>query len=286
MSFSPTIITIAEGKVKEFYEQHTEIKASHGWEHIRSVLEHTNKALLSLENYEHGSSSNGASLGAIMTNDHSLSTKVQTEIKLAALLHDVDDRKYFPNTPHGEYPNAIKILHELGTKISSSQGTKDQIIKMISWVSCSENGNQVPNEVRENNAYHLLIPRWADRLCAVGKKGVIRCYQYTQETGRPLSTKDSPRPINEEELWSKYALPSKLDEYMQRGGTSTDMISHYYDKLLHIAKPSSDIVRNPYLEREAESASRELVEVCLRYGKTGKVDEEYIMKLILEEEAK
>ena len=286
MSSSPAIISIAEEKVEKFYQHHTEIKASHGWEHIRSVLDHTNKALLSLENDKHNSSScNGVSLNSTMTNDHSLAPHIQTEIKLAALLHDVDDRKYFPNTPRGEYPNATKILHELGFK-TSSQETINQIIKMISWVSCSENGNEVPDEVRAKNAYHLLIPRWADRLCAVGKKGVIRCYQYTQESGRPLSTQASPRPTNEEEIWSKYALPSKLDEYMQRGGTSTDMISHYYDKLFHIAKPPSDIVRNPYLEREAESLSRELVEVCLRYGKTGKVDEEYIMKLILEEETK
>ncbi len=254
-----SIITKAEELVKEFYVQHSEIKVSHGWGHIESVVDHTNKAILSLE--------------------QTLPSTVKMEIKLAALLHDMDDKKYF-DTPTGKYPNADKILKAVG--ISSFQNAKshEQILKMISWVSCSTNGNKVPPEVEKNNSYHLLIPRWADRLTAVGAKGVVRCYQYNQECGRPLSSEASPKPSNEDELWSKYTLPSKLDEYMKRGGTSTDMISHYYDKLLHISKPPKEIVRNLYLENQAESTSKELVEVCLRYGRTGQVDEEYIKQLM------
>ena len=58
------------------------------------------------------------------------------------------------------------------------------------------------------------------------------------------------------------------------------MISHYYDKLLHIARPPPSIVCNPYLEKMAEQSSSELVEVCLRFGKTGVVDEDYIRGLM------
>ncbi len=259
----PDISTVAkaEEKVKEFYRLHTEIKVSHGWEHIQSVFEHTKKALLSLK--------------------CALPSKTQMEIKLAALLHDMDDRKYFPNTSDGEYPNAEKILREVGITSTVNAKSYEQILKMISWVSCSVNGNNVPAEVEARDAYHLLIPRWADRLCAVGDKGVVRCYQYNQEVGRPLSSEASPRPLSEEELWSKHALPSRLDDYIRRGGTSSDMISHYYDKLLHIAKPPKEIVRNPYLELQAKSTSKALVEVCLRYGKTGQVDEEYIRQLMV-----
>lgn len=263
-SLNKSVIANAEEKVKKFYQQHTEIKASHGWLHIQSVFEHSCKALLSLEH-----------------TTCTLPCKVQTEIKLAALLHDMDDRKYFPETTDGdEYPNASKILNEVGLSKKESPESYEQILKMISWVSCSKNGNTVPPEVEENDAYYLLIPRWADRLCAVGTKGVVRCYQYNQEVGRPLSSENSPRPSNEAELWSKYALPTKLEEYMKRGGTSTDMISHYYDKLLHIAKPPKEIVRNQYLEQQAKSMSKVLVDVCLRYGRTGQVDEEHIKRLI------
>mmetsp|Transcript_18309 Transcript_18309/g.27117 ORF Transcript_18309/g.27117 Transcript_18309/m.27117 type:complete len:269 (+) Transcript_18309:107-913(+) len=258
----PDICDISKAieKVKEFYDQHKEIKESHGWSHILSVFEHTNKALLSLE--------------------HILPSREMIEIKLAALLHDMDDKKYFPDTCPGEHSNANSVLKALGITPFENKESHEKIIKMISWVSCSENGNSVPIEVENNESYHLLIPRWADRLEAVGKKGVIRCYQYNQEMGTPLATDDSPCPRSEEELWSKYALPSKLLDYVNRGGTSTDMISHYYDKLLHIAKPPKDIVRNKYLESQAESMSRDLVEICLRYGRTGQVDEEYIMQLM------
>jgi uncharacterized protein len=58
------------------------------------------------------------------------------------------------------------------------------------------------------------------------------------------------------------------------------MISHYYDKLLHIARPPRNIVRNPYLEEMAQKSSTALVEVCLRFGQTGVVDEEYILGLM------
>eukprot|EP00568_Trieres_chinensis_P004178 CAMPEP_0183299246 /NCGR_PEP_ID=MMETSP0160_2-20130417/6030_1 /TAXON_ID=2839 ORGANISM="Odontella Sinensis, Strain Grunow 1884" /NCGR_SAMPLE_ID=MMETSP0160_2 /ASSEMBLY_ACC=CAM_ASM_000250 /LENGTH=276 /DNA_ID=CAMNT_0025461453 /DNA_START=49 /DNA_END=875 /DNA_ORIENTATION=+ len=246
------IISDAIAKVKEFYLAHPEIKASHGWEeHVSVVFDHAKKALLSLE--------------------YNLPSRVEMEVKLAALLHDVDDTKYFPHASPGTYPNARAILDTVGIKRedeSESASSQEQIIKMISWVSCSENGNTVPEEVKESEEYHLLIPRWADRLEAVGAKGVVRCYQYNQEKRRPLWSEESPRPTSEQELWSKYALASKLQDYMDRGGTSADMISHYYDKLLHIARPPKDIVRNPYLEQAAKTSSKDLVDVCLGFGRT------------------
>ena len=149
---------------------------------------------------------------------------------------------------------------------------------MISWVSCSENGNTVPNEVRDTDAYHLLVPRWADRLEAVGKVGVVRCYRYNQEKGAPLHSAASPRPRSRDEVY-RLASPDRFERYRESGGRSADMISHYYDKLLHIARPPPEIVRNAYLERAAEQGAEALVEVCLRFGRTGEVDEEFILEL-------
>ncbi|KAL9185656.1 hypothetical protein ACHAXT_003433 [Thalassiosira profunda] len=260
------VVPDAVEKVKEFYANHSEIKASHGWkEHVSVVFDHAEKALLSLE--------------------CSLPPKEEMEVKLAALLHDVDDRKFFPDACPVTYPNARAILELVGISSGeegdTSNNSHERIIQMISWVGCSENGNSVPEEVKKNETYHLLIPRWADRLEAVGAKGVVRCYQYNQERGRPLCSDKSPRPTSEEELWS-YAPPERLQEYMDRGGTSTDMISHYYDKLLHIARPPKDIVRNPYLEKMAVSSSKDLVDVCLRFGRLGAVDEDHIMALMNE----
>ena len=162
---------------------------------------------------------------------------------------------------------------------------------MIKWVGCTENGNSIPPEIQQTNEYHLLIPRWSDRLEAVGCIGVVRCYQYNREIGAPLwkdnDLYDSPRPTSEEEIW-KLATPERFEDYLKcerdkiekRKSTTANkrerssMISHYYDKLLHVARPPKQLVRNKYLEAIAEESSKEMIKVLLRYGETGVVAEE------------
>ena len=77
------------------------------------------------------------------------------------------------------------------------------------------------------------------------------------------------------------ASPDRFENYLRDSvnGVDDDMISHYYDKLLHVARPPPDIVRNSYLEEAAEESARELVHVCLRFGETGRVDTEAIEQL-------
>lgn len=219
------------------------------------------------------------------------------EIELASLLHDVDDRKYFPKKDEegtktktdliemenliSRYSNAYKMLSS-NNIIIISQESVYRVLYMIKLVSCSENGNSIPPEILKDSSYHLLIPRWADRIEAVGAIGVIRCYQYTKENDRPLSNHIlSPKAKTAQEVW-KYATPARFEKYCNSsdgGSDSDDMISHYYDKLLHIAKPPKNIVRNQYLEKAAGDSVRELIEVCVGYGRTGVVDEEYIRSL-------
>jgi len=242
------------------------------------------------------------------------------EIEVAAILHDVDDRKYFPREdnvfqdransfspaisgqPQPYYlPNALHITKAAEIPEESIR----TILKMISWVGCSENGNSIPPEIEATKKYYYLIPRWSDRLEAVGPVGVVRCYQYNREIGAPLwkddDLYDSPRPSCEEDVW-KFATPERFEGYLsgetrtkgvppnkkQKNGNGnlvkeksvgSSMISHYYDKLLHVARPPPEIVRNDYLESKAKESSKELVEVCLRFGMTGVVDEEYILAL-------
>ena len=88
----------------------------------------------------------------------------------------------------------------------------------------------------------------------------------------------SPRATTPAQVWD-YATPERFAAYLHSGGASDDMMSHYYDKLLQVAHPPRAIVRNTYLEAQAEASSRELVEVCVRFGRTGRVDEEYIQEL-------
>jgi hypothetical protein len=78
--YEPADETVSKAveRVKQFYlVDHPEIKASHGWdEHVSVVHNHTKKALQSL--------------------DYPLPSTSVMEIELAALLHDVDDKKVLP----------------------------------------------------------------------------------------------------------------------------------------------------------------------------------------------
>lgn len=241
--------------VQDFYERNTQIQLSHGWNHVRAVHRHAYQA--------------------ISCHRPPLALSISMEIQIAVLLHDVDDCKYFPENP-GKYVNARQILASAEIPAKSIA----VILYMISLVSCSANGNDVPSNIIETGNYHLLIPRWSDRLEAVGKAGVIRCYQYSMEVKRPLSSAHSPRARTVQEVWD-LATPGRFKDYRTSGGVSFDMISHYYDKLLQVARPPQSVVRNSYLERKAEESSRELVEICLRYGKIGRVDIDYIEQLAL-----
>ena len=136
------------------------------------------------------------------------------EIRIAALLHDADDRKFFPQDDDGgQLRNATGICQLASVQPDSVQ----RILEMIKWVGCTENGNSIPPEIQQTNEYHLLIPRWSDRLEAVGCIGVIRCYQYNREIGAPLwkdnDLYDSPRPKSEEEVW-KLATPERFEDYL------------------------------------------------------------------------
>jgi uncharacterized protein len=240
-------------QVKTFYHQHTEIKASHGMDHILRVYEHT--------------------VQAIACHVPPLSSISSMEIMIAALLHDADDSKYFPNQ-NTRYENASFLLH----KAEVPNVSCENVLRMISLVSCSSNGNHVPDDIRKSENYSLLIPRWADRLEAVGAIGLVRCFQYNQEHGAPMSSPESPRATTEASVWNN-ATPARFDAYIASGGASSDMISHYYDKLLHVACPPADIVRNAYLEEQARESSKELVEMCIRFGKTGQVDMDYVQEV-------
>jgi hypothetical protein len=118
---------------KEFYERYSYlIKLSHGWNHVKAVHEHSTEALK-------------------CRND--LSVQCQMEIQSAALLHDVDDKKYFPH-------NAVLSINaqQILKIVQVPQESINVIVEMISYVSCSTNGNSVPENVLQTESYHLLIP--------------------------------------------------------------------------------------------------------------------------------
>ncbi|GAX24786.1 hypothetical protein FisN_18Lh136 [Fistulifera solaris] len=235
-------------ELESFYLNNPHIPESHGFCHAMAVFQHAARAV------------------KVCSPPISCTSAIQVQI--AALLHDVDDEKYFPNN---------RFLHTktLLQKAQVPPEYWDRILFMIQQVSCSKNGNRIPDSIRED--YYYLIPRWADRIEAVGLQGVWRCFQYTREQQRTLWSSHTPRPQTPEEVWA-LATRERFQAYQDRGGTSEDMISHYYDKLLHIARPPADLIRNSYLENQFRDASQILVDICLLFGKEGKIDESSLLE--------
>jgi len=224
---------------------------SHGVKHCLIVLGHMEKAIDAAD----------SSLGDV------LSPRSTLALKLAALLHEADDHKYFKNSN-----NARDILTEVLPQDDDKESIVADVEEMISYVSASANGNNVPERARSNPTF--LWPRFCDRLEAIGVIGAVRCYQYNKETDAPLATDKTPRPVDEKSLWAEVTQARWLK--YQQGGNSASMMDHYYDKLFQIANFEADVVRNSYLVGEANIRVKPLVDICLEYGKTGKVPVELI----------
>ena len=153
----------------------------------------------------------------------------------------------------------------------------DDVVRMIDWVSCSKNGNACPEAARTQP--ELLWPRWADRLEAAGEIGVARCYMHNCHAGAPLSVESTPRPATEAEAFA-LATEERFAEYQRSGGNSDSMMDHYFDKLLQVARPPVDLVRNAYLEAKAAERAAPLLKICLSYGATGEVPVDEIEAII------
>ncbi len=213
------------------------VQPSHGILHALKVLRHTHRALEECPK---------------------LTSGTKLAIMLAALLHDADDKKYFPKNK--SYQNARQIVRQV------YPDAEELVIEMIGYVSCSSNGSSIPRDAVKRP--WLLFPRWADRLEAIGHIGIVRAWEYTLETNRPVFTKDTPRAKDIHWL-SHIATKERYANYVSSGGKSASMIDHYYDKLLHICDFETD---NKYLIETAKKRRKPLVDICLLYGEDGRLD--------------
>lgn len=189
---------ITTKSVKEILQENNMCK-SHDINHILRVTNHTINAL----KYD------------------KLQIREKYKVIFGAILHDIDDDKFF-NTDNCD--NARNIL----SKINLCFDDIEQIIRIIKYVSCSENHNNIPNEATNNE--YLLYPRYADRLDTLGLNGVIRCYQYTKTKKGPLYVNTTMKPQTVDNIW-EIATPERYENYK---GNSASMIDHYYDKILQL----------------------------------------------------
>lgn len=211
------------------------VDAGHGIDHSLIVLEHADRAL----------------------ECEDLADETKTAIRLAALLHDADDAKFFSTSDN---ENLIKILDQLYPQHSIE---KELIVQMVGLVSCRKNLN------KPANVEWMLIPRHADRLEALGEIGIVRCWQYTLHKQRPLYLPTTPRATTVKEL-NDIATRERFENYT---GVSASMMDHFYDKVLHLKNMPTT---NPYFLQEGERRHQQIVDYCLQFGKNGVIDEDWL----------
>lgn len=215
------------------------IDDSHGVAHATAVLGHVDMAIA----------------------ENPLPQERALAVRLAALLHDADDGKYSPETCE-TLANAKAILEQVGVSASVLRDT----ISMIKLVSCSKNGDTVPAEASASP--EILWPRAADRLEAVGKIGVLRCYDYNQAKNMPIMVETTPRATTTDEVFAN-ATSERYSMY-QQGVPSMSMVDHYYDKLIHIVNPQNfNATKSEYMVTEAKNRVQPLLDVCVLCGTSG-----------------
>lgn len=206
---------------------------SHGFDHALKVYEHSQKALSSKDTCD-------------------LNEKIRKSILIASLLHDADDTKFFPDNYNNENTRFLLESYE--------KDFVELVVKMINYVSCSKNGDTIPEDAL-NNPW-LLYPRYSDRLEATGEIGIQRCLKYTKTINNPLYLSTTPRAKNEDEIW----IIANEKRYKDYKGKSVSMIDHYYDKLLRLGFIQTN---NIYYLEESKKRTQPLINVVLKFGKQG-----------------
>ena len=131
-------------------------------------------------------------------------------VQLAALLHDVDDRKLSPKTWESQ-ARTRSFLFDNG----ASEDEVDRICQIIREVSFSANGSSAPSSIEGRCVQD------ADRLDAIGAIGIGRAFAYGGSHNRHMHHPD--------------ILPNvdmTGEEYAKSESTT---INHFYEKLFKLS---------------------------------------------------
>ena len=198
------LITLCEGMLAPVLEK-AGVPESHGLEHATRVAAHVRAAAELMS---------GISMADVIA------------LEVAALLHDADDSKYFDTS--GELTNAQTIVDTLCETVSKEMSDdaakrfKEICLTAIHLTSTRKHGMDVPDEYKDEVAKRpfLRFVSIADKLDAVGSRGVYRCFAYTVEQCQPIYNKGSPQPQTCDEV-HLIASDERLAEYRSRSGNST-----------------------------------------------------------------
>jgi uncharacterized protein len=127
-------------------------------------------------------------------------------VSLGALLHDVDDKKLFPDNKNDD--NARKFLSDNNVP----KDIEEKIIRIIHQVSFKGKDSVKPDTLEGE------VVQDADRLDAIGAIGIARAFAYGGSHQRPLYLENE-----------KYKKDMSEEEYRKNNGST---IAHFYEKLL------------------------------------------------------
>ena len=147
-------------------------------------------------------------------------------VQLAALLHDVDDRKLSPQT-YENLTNAKEFLSSNGVNEEDIQ----RICQIIREVSFGANGGKAPSTLEGKCVQD------ADRLDAIGAVGIARAFAFGGSHGRHMYHPDIQPNLN-----------MTREEYVKSESTT---INHFYEKLFKLrGLMNTDVARKIATERE------------------------------------
>jgi uncharacterized protein len=126
-------------------------------------------------------------------------------VRLSALLHDADDRKFFGDNG---YANARRFMDSE----SMSADVQGRVCHVISQISFKGRDTVVPDTIEGR------IVQDADRLDAIGAIGIARTFAYGGSKGRMMHVPDEAHKADMSE-----------EEYFSNEGTS---VNHFHEKLL------------------------------------------------------
>lgn len=132
-------------------------------------------------------------------------------IELAALVHDVGDRKAHGSEEEG---------HLLVCHLLSSCGVPDIYFNLVTDIArqVSFKGVNVPDTMTSLDG---RIVQDADRLDAIGAIAIARTFTWGGAKGRKIHDPEEP-----------FFLADNADEYYAHGGRTS--INHFHEKLLHL----------------------------------------------------
>lgn len=128
-------------------------------------------------------------------------------VELAALLHDIPDRKLHPDPP-----KAMLEIRERMELVGCSSSVVEHVLTIVEGVSYKGAGVETPMSTIEG-----CVVQDADRLDALGAIGVARCFAYGGRKGRLLHD-PAQKPV----------LHTNAEAYHSDDGPS---LNHFYEKL-------------------------------------------------------